>query len=742
MKCKGDGRMESPYNGSPLDLLPCPPSMLLYTYDYYGCSPDTKHHVQRELVKSEMAIKRRSIAIESKWSTDKLKPASIGIIQTKILAILDILDKHCYDLTYINDTIETLYVQIFPKLNLLNADNSKREASAVVQNGNHNHMDDESSSIVDNDGQLHDGDADNDYEDAGDLDQIDNELNRPLSDKEIIYLLIDWATTTRRCGLHRIFYAVFLIKKRQIDLITQAREANRQLKLKAKLRTAKIKLKQRRERKRRAMLIAKRNHRRKLAINSRKRKLKLDEDNNGNGNNVEIDMETGEMADQPPKSQSAESAPKKIKLEHQDEDDIPMSVVVSDAKLTTTAKPPLAATLKCGRKKLDLKKKNAITGVNNRRRVEREKKARLKLIKEKNARRREIELRLERKMYEFPFQKILVEYLETKCTSGLDDVHTLFAAPASTANTTGGGTSAGLNQPVIECKINFASLISLYHMFVYCKIFSHDQFVCDLIAKGEHFRNNLNDIKRPISVFLNHAISKQQKLKEQQQQQQLQQQSKQPFQSKTQINNSFSNKRNSIDYPSPMSNLYQQPPASMPPYNHGINPPLTPLPKGSSGGGLAGDQMYMAPNSVPTPSRSSSSLLGNNAHMDDPGYPQLMSVTGATGQNLNTSYENITNRQPASNQPVIANAATPGAPQSASKQAKLTSQMSVSQLPPSTKTQPSSDQPPTVKTLKPLSKLAYFVLHLPLPTANVFQHERNQRFIILYGFGDRKLVHF
>ena len=55
----------------------------------------TREHVRAELEKAELCIKRRSIAVENKWSTDKLKLASVGIMQTKILAVLDALDKHC-----------------------------------------------------------------------------------------------------------------------------------------------------------------------------------------------------------------------------------------------------------------------------------------------------------------------------------------------------------------------------------------------------------------------------------------------------------------------------------------------------------------------------------------------------------------------------------------------------------------------------------------------------------------------
>lgn len=39
---------------------------------------------------------------------------------------------------------------------------------------------------------------------------------------------------------------------------------------------------------------------------------------------------------------------------------------------------------------------------------------------------------------------------------------------------------------------------------------------------------------------------------------------------------------------------------------------------------------------------------------------------------------------------------------------------------------------------RPLSKMASFVLHFPIPHFQVFQHERNQRFVVLYGFGSHK----
>lgn len=230
--------VESPYNGSPLDLLPCPLSELLYTYDYYGINARTKHYVKSELEKAELCIKRRSIAVEKKWATDKLRQASIAIFQTKILAILDILDKHCYGLTDINETIEILYAKIFPKIKL-GAGNNSNAGSKKAREANVTNKEDLASkegngeasekktntkeNIAESDANFIDIEADADEECD---DDEETEIKRPLTDREIIHLLCDWATTTKRCGMQRIFYVVFLIKKRQIDLITQFREAN------------------------------------------------------------------------------------------------------------------------------------------------------------------------------------------------------------------------------------------------------------------------------------------------------------------------------------------------------------------------------------------------------------------------------------------------------------------------------------------------------------------------------------
>ena len=240
----GDSKTESPYNGSPLDLLPLPPSSLLYTYNYYGVSPATQSYVKSQLRKAETCIKRRSIAVENKWTCDKLKNATISLLQVKILAIIECLDKHCYDLLDINETIVVLYNEIFPKLK-----SNKKRTTSVLETAKGSGQATAASSKLTSQGSFdksqsssqpsNGGDAENEKADEeserahlnGDDDSADeNDANKTLSDKEIIHLLCDWATTSKRSGMHRIFYAVFLIKKRQIEYLTRFKEARQETK--------------------------------------------------------------------------------------------------------------------------------------------------------------------------------------------------------------------------------------------------------------------------------------------------------------------------------------------------------------------------------------------------------------------------------------------------------------------------------------------------------------------------------
>ena len=568
--------IESPYNGSPLDYLPCPPSKLLYTYDYYGVNKRTKQYVKGELEKAELCIKRRSMAVENKWTSDKLKQASISIMQSKILAILDILDKNCYDLTDVNEAIEILYAKIFPKLKLNNKKEAKKEPAET--NGKEENLD---SSINDEEDESENGDED------------EKEINRPLTDKEIIHVLCDWATTTKRCGLHRIFYVVFLIKKRQIDLITQFREANEAIETKIKTKIIKRTKKAFAFRTRTSVgggLKTGTPNKSSEIENSKKRKFK------SNDSDDEVEPKQVKLEG----SNSVLNISKKMKLDTSD-----YSFDTSDLKPDTTVTSKGASLSinqnNAGASSISNSKKYSYKSMSKK--LKKYRKIQLKafirkqkrLIKqqEKLDKQKELKQTLENRSYEFLFQKVLFEYLEQKAVV--------------------------LDESSYESRVNFANVVSLFYMFISCHLFSHDQLVCTLISRGETFRNNLNDIKRPSKIIMSRN--------RQQSQLRLQyQQSQQP--------NSNLNPRNSIDYASPMS-AYPQP-ASMPPYNL---PPHTPLQHQKSFSNFSTDPIYIAPHSVPTPSKANTSLA-NQANVDD--YQQQLSVNN----NLNSSYDNMSKPVP------------------------------------------------------------------------------------------------
>lgn len=201
--------------------MPCPPSRLLYTYDATGISNQTKAYVRAELEKAELCIKRRSLAIENNWSIDKLKQPSIGLKNIKILDILDVLDKHCYGLADVNETIETLYSKIFSPITIFSSPKDLEELLADGKVGATS-TGSVAAGVSSTNGKAESNKSNDEETNENEPEIFENK--KSLSEKEIIYLLCDWAITTKRFGWHRIFYAVFLIRKRQIDWITQFKQ--------------------------------------------------------------------------------------------------------------------------------------------------------------------------------------------------------------------------------------------------------------------------------------------------------------------------------------------------------------------------------------------------------------------------------------------------------------------------------------------------------------------------------------
>ena len=201
-----------------------------------------------------------------------------------------------------------------------------------------------------------------------------------------------------------------------------------------------------------------------------------------------------------------------------------------------------------------------------------------------------------------------------------------------------------------------------------------------------------------------------------------------------------------------MSVQYQQP-ASMPAYHL---PPHTPLQHQKSFGGAAmaqsttalatsaaaaataasnpSDPFYAAaPHSVPTPSKMpSNSLLQSGGAGEDSSVQEAASklpppLTSATRPQTLTA--------------TGGGARQPNAPPrlSASNQARTFTKQTSMVQPKTTAVVSKPAQQPPLKPGKPRSKLAQYVLHIPVPQTQRFQHERNQRFVVLYGFGAKKL---
>ncbi|XP_015794701.1 mediator of RNA polymerase II transcription subunit 12-like protein isoform X2 [Tetranychus urticae] len=166
----GDGRLSPALNGSPLDHLPCPPSVLPM--------PVRPHNRQlrEELRVAEDEIRLRSRAVENKWCSDRSQQTAPGVIINRLLNTLDSLDCHSFEKVEPNNSIETLYSAIF-----------KNQSSSIVK-----------------------------------TDLSEKSLKKIIAEDEpIIKLLCEWAVTTKRTGEHRALVVTKLLEKRQNELLAE-----------------------------------------------------------------------------------------------------------------------------------------------------------------------------------------------------------------------------------------------------------------------------------------------------------------------------------------------------------------------------------------------------------------------------------------------------------------------------------------------------------------------------------------
>lgn len=171
----GEGKTGSILNGSPLDLLPCPPSCLPMAPRPHNAQ------VRMELRRAEQQIVQRSRAAEVRWSCDKWQQTTAGTTIGQVLGALDALDRHSFDRVDVNNSLDTLYAKIFPRVD------QHPEANATP------------------------GGTGGDGGPAG-------PLQPSLEDEPIVRLLCEWAVTTNRSGEHRALVVARLLEKRQNEL--------------------------------------------------------------------------------------------------------------------------------------------------------------------------------------------------------------------------------------------------------------------------------------------------------------------------------------------------------------------------------------------------------------------------------------------------------------------------------------------------------------------------------------------
>ncbi|KAH8042864.1 hypothetical protein HPB51_026129 [Rhipicephalus microplus] len=176
----GEGKGNPVLNGSPLDLLPCPPSCLPMPPKSLG-----GQQVRQELRRVEQQVIQRGRAAEMHWSCDKWQQMAAGTTITRVLGVLDALDRHSFDRVDATNSLDTLYSKVFAK----SGDQPPPAASTPGASPGHG---------------------------VGSVGAPG--VHTPLQDEPIVRLLCEWAVTTKRSGEHRALVVARLLEKRQNEL--------------------------------------------------------------------------------------------------------------------------------------------------------------------------------------------------------------------------------------------------------------------------------------------------------------------------------------------------------------------------------------------------------------------------------------------------------------------------------------------------------------------------------------------
>ncbi|XP_063967745.1 mediator of RNA polymerase II transcription subunit 12-like protein isoform X1 [Lytechinus pictus] len=149
--------------GSPLDILPCPPSLLPLP----GSISIQNHQIRSSIRQAENQIKMRSRRAEVRWSSDKCQESAAGHTISRVLQTLEVLDGHCFDRCDASNSIDALYNKIF-------LNNQKQDSPEPLQN-----------------------------------------------DDPIVLLLCQWAVCPERTSEHRALVVAQLLEKYVIDMETE-----------------------------------------------------------------------------------------------------------------------------------------------------------------------------------------------------------------------------------------------------------------------------------------------------------------------------------------------------------------------------------------------------------------------------------------------------------------------------------------------------------------------------------------
>ncbi|RXG58705.1 Mediator of RNA polymerase II transcription subunit 12 [Armadillidium vulgare] len=190
--------------GSPLDLLPSPPSDLPMPPRY------NKNQVRAQLRVMEEHIRQRSKAAENRWSLDKSCVNISGTTITRVLGALEALDTHCFSKVDQNNCIDTLYAKIFSASKEVTSEgNNSSSASGTTITSLPN------TSLS---GTSHSSSSNNSSTTGNSCNGSSKGSKGPngnTCEDAVIRTLCEWAVSAQRSGEHRALVVARLLEKRQ-----------------------------------------------------------------------------------------------------------------------------------------------------------------------------------------------------------------------------------------------------------------------------------------------------------------------------------------------------------------------------------------------------------------------------------------------------------------------------------------------------------------------------------------------